>query len=69
MTSEAIKDLPIDQKIQILEAIWEDFRDRFERTGLSQSQKDLLDHRKERVERGDAKLLDLDLVKSSIGRS
>jgi hypothetical protein len=41
MTAEDVKALPIDRKIQIMEAIWEDFRDRFDRLDVSQQQKDL----------------------------
>jgi PIN domain nuclease of toxin-antitoxin system len=42
MTAEDVKALPIDRKIQIMEAVWEDFRDRFDRLGVSQQQKDRL---------------------------
>jgi hypothetical protein len=49
---------PIDRKIQIMEAIWEDFRDRFDRLEVSQEQKDLLDRRRARVQTGTPQLLD-----------
>lgn len=68
MTAEDVKALPIDRKIQIMEAIWEDLRDRFERSDISQQQKDLLDHRRARVREGAAQLLDWDAVKGNIGR-
>ena len=68
MTSEDVKALPIDRKIQIMEAIWDDFRDRFDRFDLSQFQKDLLDRRRARVREGAAKLLDWESVKGTIGR-
>ena len=68
MSLEEIKALPIDRKIQIMEAIWEDFRDRFDRLGLSDEQKDLLDRRRARVREGAAQLLDWESVKGSIGR-
>jgi putative addiction module component (TIGR02574 family) len=68
MTVEDVKGLPIDRKIQIMEAIWEDFRDRFDRLDVSPQQKDLLDHRRARVREGAAQLLDWESVKGTIGR-
>jgi putative addiction module component (TIGR02574 family) len=68
MTVEDVKALPIDRKIQIMEAIWEDLRDRFERLELSQEQKNLLDRRRARAQEGTARLLDWDSVKGTIGR-
>jgi putative addiction module component (TIGR02574 family) len=69
MTAEDVKALPIDRKIEIMEAIWEDFRDRFDRLDIPQQQKDLLDHRRARVREGAAQLLDWESVKATIGRS
>jgi putative addiction module component (TIGR02574 family) len=68
MTAEDVKALPIDQKIQIMEAIWEDFRDRFDRLEVSPEQKQLLDRRRARVREGTAQLLDWESVKGTIGR-
>jgi putative addiction module component (TIGR02574 family) len=68
MTAEDVKTLPIERKIQIMEAIWEDLRGRFERSELSQQQKDLLDLRRARVREGSARLLDWDSVKGALGR-
>jgi putative addiction module component (TIGR02574 family) len=68
MTAEDVKALPIDRKIQIMEAIEEDFRDRFNRLDISQEQKDLLDRRRARVQEGAAQLLDWESVKGTIGR-
>ncbi|SPE53176.1 conserved hypothetical protein [Verrucomicrobia bacterium] len=68
MTAEEVKSLSIERKIQIMEAIWEDFRDRFDRLELSQQQKDLLDSRRARVREGGAQLLDWEAVKGAIGR-
>lgn len=68
MTVEDVKALPIERKLQIMEAIWEDFRDRFDRLELPQQQKDLLDRRRARVREGAAELLDWDVVKGTIGR-
>jgi putative addiction module component (TIGR02574 family) len=68
MTTEEVKALPIEQKIQIMEAIWEDLRERFDRLEISEQLKELLDPRRARVEKGEARLLDWDSVKGTIGR-
>lgn len=68
MTAEDVKALPVERKIQIMEAIWEDFRDRFERSEVSPQQKQLVDLRRARVREGTARLLDWDAVKGTLGR-
>ncbi len=68
MTAADTKQLPIDQKFQIMESIWEDLYERIEGMEIPQSVKDILDQRRARVESGDALLLDWDAVKSTIGR-
>ena len=68
MNAQEIKALPVGQKIQIMEAIWDDFRDRFDGADIPQQQKDLLDHRRARVRDGAAQLLDWEAVKGTIGR-
>ena len=69
MTAEEIKALPINQKIQIMETLWEDLRARFDRLELSAEQKALLDERRARVRSGAARILDWDSVKTAIGKS
>ena len=66
MTAEEIKALPIERKMQIMEAIWEDLRERFDRLEVTQQQKDLLDRRRARVREGSAQLLDWEAVKGTI---
>ena len=68
MTTEEVKALTVERKIQIMEAIWEDFRARFERSEISPQQKELLDRRRARVREGAAKVLDWDSVKGTLGR-
>jgi len=68
MTAEEVKALPIAEKIQLMELIWEDLRDRFESADLPEEFKSLLDARRARVQDGSAQLLDWDKVKSTIGR-
>ena len=55
-------------RFRIMEAIWEDLRDRFERSDVPQEHKDLLDLRRARIASGEAQLLAWDEVKGSIGR-
>lgn len=68
MTSEEVKAMPISQKLQIMEAIWGDLRDRFERLEVPPELRELLDQRRARVRDGSAQLLDWDSVKVTIGR-
>jgi putative addiction module component (TIGR02574 family) len=68
MTEHDVKALPIEQKIQIMEAIWEDFRDRFDRMAVPDELRALLDQRRARVREGAAQLLDWDSVKGSMGK-
>jgi putative addiction module component (TIGR02574 family) len=68
MTTEEVKALPIEQKMQIMEAIWEDFRERFDKLEISEEVKELLDRRRARVQKGEAQLLDWDSFKGTIGR-
>jgi putative addiction module component (TIGR02574 family) len=68
MTGQQVKGLPVNEKLQIMEAIWEDFRDRFDRLDVPQQQKDMLDHRRARVREGVAQLLDWESVKGTVGR-
>jgi prepilin-type N-terminal cleavage/methylation domain-containing protein/prepilin-type processing-associated H-X9-DG protein len=66
MTVEEIKSLPVAQKLQIMEAIWEDFRSQFEQFDAPGQLKELLDRRRARVQDGSAQLLDWDEVKSTL---
>jgi len=68
MTTQEIKTLPTDEKVRIMETIWEDMREHYEEAPISQDVIDLLRERQARVERGEARLLDWDSVKSAIGR-
>ncbi|MGZ8939908.1 MAG: addiction module protein [Limisphaerales bacterium] len=68
MTAEDNKALPLQEKIQIMEVIWADFRERFDHSEISQNQKDLLDRRREGVRDGGIRTLDWDAVKDSIGK-
>ncbi len=69
MTTDEIKRLPIDQKVQIMEVLWNDLRERFERAEIPASVKRLLDERRERVSSGQSQLLDWDSIKGTLGRA
>ncbi len=68
MTTQEIRTLPTDEKVRIMEAIWDDMRNHYEESPISQEVIDLLKERQARVEQGVARLLDWDKVKSGIGR-
>ena len=68
MSVTDVLQLPLREKLQIMETIWEDLRVRADAVCISQDQKDLLDARRARVASGQAKILDWDSVKNSIGR-
>lgn len=69
MSASEVLQLPLREKLQIMEAIWEELRTRADRFEIPQDQKDLLDARRPRVTSGEARILDWDAVKHSIGRA
>ena len=68
MTRTEAQALPWEEKVRIMEALWEDMRDRFDALEVSAEVKQLLTHRRERVLRGEVPLLDWDQVKATLGR-
>ncbi|MFM8656937.1 MAG: addiction module protein, partial [Chthoniobacterales bacterium] len=68
MTVAEAKAMPIGEKFQLMEALWEDMRERFESMPVSDEIKTLLDERRVRAARGESKILDWDKVKSALGR-
>lgn len=68
MTAQEVRTLPTEEKFQIMETLWDDMRERFETAEISRQLRDLLRDRRARVENGEARLLDWDSVKFSIGR-
>ncbi len=68
MSLSEVQQLPIEEKLGLMEALWEDLRDRFEQLPISPTQQALLDERRARVQGGSAALADWDAVKSAIGR-
>ncbi len=68
MTAEDVKAMSVSQKLQIMEAIWADLRERFERMEAPPQLKQLLDERRARVRDGSGQLLDWNSVKATIGK-
>lgn len=68
MSLAEVRNLPIREKLQILEAIWEDFSTRVNEMSVSPVVQDLLDKRIERLQEGSTEVHDWDVVKFSIGR-
>ena len=56
-----------EEKLQIMEALWVDLRDRFEHIPIPTTHQALLDERRGRVQNGTTELLDWDAVKTTIG--
>ena len=68
MTAFDISHFSLREKLQIMQAIWEDLRGHIDRIGVPESHALILDSRRERVESGTAGLLDWDQVKHMIGK-
>ena len=66
MSITEVKQLPFAEKVQIMEAIWEDLRAQAERVPVPQWHRELLDGRRKAVEEGREAFLDWDTVKDSL---
>ena len=69
MSVSEVLQLPLRERLQIMEAMWEDLRKRADSFDIHQDHKDLLDGRRARIGTGQARILDWDSVKHSIGRA
>ena len=67
MSIAEIKRLPLSEKLQIMEALWEDLRSNADAILVPDWQKDLLNARRRAVEQGQEQVLDWDDVKDSLG--
>ncbi len=67
MTISEIKNLPLNEKLQIMEALWEDLRSRTEGIPVPDWHKSLLDSRRKAVEEGREAIHDWDQVKNALG--
>lgn len=68
MSVAEIRSLPLAEKLQIMEAIWEDLRSHIQDSPIPDWHKKLLDERREAVKDGTEKILDWDDAKQTIGR-
>lgn len=68
MSIAEIRRLPLSEKLQIMEALWEDLRAHAEDVAVPEWHKEVLDSRRRAVEEGREKVLDWDEVRSSLGK-
>jgi putative addiction module component (TIGR02574 family) len=68
MSIAEVRKLPLREKFQILEAIWDDLSMQLEDMDVSPAVRELLDNRLERIENGAIEVHDWDTVKFSIGQ-
>ena len=66
MSIAEIHQLPLNEKLQIMEAIWEDLRARAEELPVPDWHKELLDARRKVVAEGREQVLDWDEAKRSL---
>jgi putative addiction module component (TIGR02574 family) len=67
MSIGEIQQLPLSEKLRIMEAIWEDLRLRADQVAVPQWHKDLLDSRRKAVDENREEILEWDEVKHSLG--
>jgi hypothetical protein len=68
MSIAKVRSLPLREKFQILEVIWEDLGARVDKMEISPAGKELMDSRIERVRNGEAEIHDWDTAKQTLGR-
>jgi putative addiction module component (TIGR02574 family) len=67
MSIAEVKQLPLAEKLRIMEALWEDLRAQAELVPVPEWHKELLDERRKAVEEGREEIFDWDAIKDSIG--
>lgn len=65
MSPAALQDLPISEKLRMMEALWEDLRSHVDQAQVPDWHKDLLDARRRAVSEGREQILDWDKAKKS----
>ncbi len=68
MSTSEVLQLPLREKLQIMEALWEDFRERADAVEVPPMHKEMLDARRARAASGESVILDWDQVKHRIGQ-
>ena len=67
MSIAEIRQLPLHEKLQMMEALWDDLRANADAVPVPDWQKQLLDARRKAVSEGRERVLEWDEVKDSIG--
>ena len=67
MSIAEVRQLPLAEKLQIMEAIWEDLRTQAEQVPVPAWHKELLDERRKAVEQGREEVLEWDSIKHALG--
>ncbi len=67
MSASEITLLPLSEKIQLMETLWEDLRSRVNTLAVTKEHQEMLDKRRARVDTGEACLQDWDMVKHTLG--
>ena len=67
MSIAEIRQLPLHEKLQIMEALWDDLRANADAVLMPGWQKQLLDARRKAVSEGRERVLEWDEVKDSLG--
>ena len=68
MNLAEVRNMPLREKLQILEAIWDDLSARVDEMAVSPTVRELLDERIDRIQSGAVEVHDWDSVKFLIGR-
>ena len=67
MSIGEIQQLPLSEKLRIMEAIWEELRNHADEVAVPEWHKDLLDARRKAVDESREEILEWDDVKHSLG--
>jgi hypothetical protein len=69
MTVADLAKLSLREKLQLMEAIWEDLRGCVDAMDVPKEHRRILDERRSRIASGEARLLDWNQVKQSLGQA
>jgi putative addiction module component (TIGR02574 family) len=69
MTVADISKLSLREKLQVMEAIWQDLRGNIDVIAVPEEHRRILDDRRARVASGESAVLPWDRVKHSLGRA
>ena len=67
MSIVEIQRLPLSEKLQIMEAIWEELCAHSESVPMPEWHRELLDARQQALEAGQEEILDWDAIKNTLG--